>query len=116
MRPSVRQILLLTGTTLAMVASCTPPNAWGQSFGQVERVVEVLAGDELNGDGRGTQPPAGDGGASPWRLGTVSWGSADPVASATQAPEVVWGQFGLGWRGSDGDPRDGVKMGRVVGG
>ena len=70
-------------------------------------------------DGRGAQPPSGDGGASPWRLGTVSWGSApgaDPVASATQAPDVVWGQFGLGWRGSDGDPRDGVKMGRVVGG
>ncbi|MCP4654599.1 MAG: hypothetical protein GY856_04165, partial [bacterium] len=36
--------------------------------------------------------------------------------SATQAPEVVWGQFGFGWRGNDGDPRDGVKMGRVVGG
>ena len=49
MRPSVRQILLLTATTLAMVASCTPPIAWGQSFGQVKRVVEVLAVDEVNG-------------------------------------------------------------------
>ncbi|MCP4654550.1 MAG: RHS repeat protein, partial [bacterium] len=67
--------------------------------------------------GRGAQPPGSSGdGASRWRLGTVSWGSTagDPVATATQAPGVVWGQFGFGWRGNDGDQRDGTKIGRMA--
>ena len=68
--------------------------------------------------GRGAQPPGSSAdAASRWRLGTLSWGStagSDPVATATQAPGVVWGQFGFGWRGNDGDQRDGTKIGRVA--
>ncbi len=68
MKHRVKELLLLTGTTLAMVAGGTPPEAWAQdpattpeaellsevrwqftNFGQVERVVEVLAVDDVSG-------------------------------------------------------------------
>ncbi|MCP4573630.1 MAG: hypothetical protein GY838_14825, partial [bacterium] len=66
--------------------------------------------------GPGAQPPGGVGDtASQWRLGTLTWGStADdvPGVSATEPPGTVWGQFSFGWRGTEGDPRDGVKLGR----
>ncbi|MCP4570810.1 MAG: hypothetical protein GY838_00510, partial [bacterium] len=67
--------------------------------------------------GRGAQPPGTEPGApaSQWRLGTVTWGSTmDSVAGVTEPPGTVWGQFALGWRGNDGDPRDGVKQGRIA--
>ncbi len=63
--------------------------------------------------GRGPQPPGvGDDGAARWRLGTVTWGAE--AAGATEPPTTVWGQLGLGWRGNDGDPRDGAKIGRLA--
>ncbi|MCP4662044.1 MAG: hypothetical protein GY856_42110, partial [bacterium] len=67
--------------------------------------------------GRGAQPPGTEPGApeSRWRLGTVTWGSTvDSVAGVTEPPATVWGQFAFGWRGNDGDPRDGVKQGRIA--
>ncbi|MCP4654189.1 MAG: hypothetical protein GY856_02100, partial [bacterium] len=67
--------------------------------------------------GRGAQPPGTEPGTptSKWRLGTVTWGSTvDSVAGVTEPPGTVWGQFAFGWRGNDGDPRDGVKQGRIA--
>lgn len=64
----------------------------------------------LGGDG--AQPPSG---GADWKLGTMTWGSmpgADPVNSATSPPDEIWGRFGFGYRGNQGDPRDGAKIGR----
>jgi len=38
----------------------------------------------------------------------------DPEFTATQAPTQVWGRFGFGYRGHEGDPRDGAKVGRLA--
>ena len=57
--------------------------------------------------GEGDQPPS-----SEWKLGTLTWGAG--AGPATEVPGTTWGQFALGWRGVDGDPRDGVKIGRQV--
>ena len=61
------------------------------------------AGPQAQGD----QPPS-----SKWKLGTLTWGAGD--SGATIAPTTTWGQFAFGWRGADGDPRDGAKIGRQV--
>ncbi|MFL6203232.1 MAG: Ig-like domain-containing protein [Thermoanaerobaculia bacterium] len=65
-------------------------------------------------DGAGPQLP-GNGGdpSSQWKLGTLTWGAAG-TAAATAAPDKVWGQFGFGWRGNEGKPADGAKLGREV--
>ena len=66
--------------------------------------------------GAGPQPPSGTPDAR-WQLGTLVWGGApgaDPVATATSAPPTTWGAFAFGWRGHQGDPRDGAKIGRQV--
>jgi RHS repeat-associated protein len=42
------------------------------------------------------------------KLGTLSWGS---IAGQN---DQIWGQFAYGWRGSEGDPRDGAKIGRLA--
>jgi RHS repeat-associated protein len=63
--------------------------------------------------GAGPQLP-GDGDLSAqWKLGTLTWGAAS-TAAATAVPEKIWGQFGFGWRGNEGTPSDGVKLGREV--
>ena len=65
------------------------------------------AGPQSQGD----QPPS-----SKWKLGTLTWGAGagSGPAAATEVPEHTWGQFAFGWRGMDGDPRDGAKVGRQV--
>jgi RHS repeat-associated protein len=67
-------------------------------------------------DGAGPQAPgfvSGDP-SSRWRLGTITWG-ADPGGSPiVAAPAQVWGQLAFGWRGNDGTPQDGVKIGRLA--
>jgi RHS repeat-associated protein len=65
--------------------------------------------------GAGPQLPGGGEGDpnSKWKLGTLTWGAAGDAA-ATAVPEKVWGQFGFGWRGNEGTPSDGVKLGRQV--
>ena len=64
------------------------------------------AGPQLPGGGEGDPD-------SKWKLGTLTWGAADDDA-ATAVPEKVWGQFGFGWRGNEGTPSDGAKLGRQV--
>jgi hypothetical protein len=67
--------------------------------------------------GAGAQPPVGNSGDAKWKLGTMTWGSmpgADPESTATQTPGQIWGQFGFGYRGHEGDPRDGAKVGRLA--
>ncbi len=59
--------------------------------------------------GQGDQPPS-----SKWKLGTLTWGAGAENGMPTDVPENVWGQFAFGWRGVDGDPRDGAKVGRQV--
>ena len=65
----------------------------------------------------GAGPQLADAGSedpsSQWKLGTLTWGAAG-TATATAAPEKVWGQFGFGWRGNEGTPADGAKLGRKV--
>ncbi|HKH43760.1 MAG TPA: Ig-like domain-containing protein [Thermoanaerobaculia bacterium] len=51
--------------------------------------------------------------ASKWELGTLIWGSAGS-ASPTSAPQTPWAAFGFGWRGNEGTPSDGAKLGRQV--
>ncbi len=51
--------------------------------------------------------------ASDWKLARLSWGSAG-TAGPTTAPAVAWGDFGYGYRGNDGAPSDGTKIGRQV--
>lgn len=51
--------------------------------------------------------------AAKWELGTLTWGSAGSAA-ATAAPQNPWGAFGFGWRGNEGTPSDGAKLGRKV--
>jgi RHS repeat-associated protein len=64
--------------------------------------------------GAGPQVPGYDADQSAaWKLGTLIWGSAG-TAGATAAPQTPWGAFGFGWRGNDGSPSDGVKLGRQV--
>ena len=64
--------------------------------------------------GAGPQVPGYDAGtASAWKLGRLSWGAAGS-AGPTAAPAVSWGDFGYGWRGYDGAPSDGAKIGRQV--
>ena len=62
--------------------------------------------------GGGPQIPGG-GTGSDWKLATLSWGSAGN-AGPTAAPQRSWGQFGYGWRGNEGSPQDGAKLGREV--
>ncbi len=63
--------------------------------------------------GEGPQLPGEAAEAAKWKLGTLTWGAADD-AVATAVPEKVWGQFGFGWRGNEGKPEDGAKLGRQV--
>ncbi|HYU34352.1 MAG TPA: Ig-like domain-containing protein [Thermoanaerobaculia bacterium] len=51
--------------------------------------------------------------SSKWALGTLIWGSGGD-ASATAAPQRTWAAFGFGWRGNEGTPSDGAKLGRQV--
>ena len=46
-----------------------------------------------------------------WQLGSLTWGSLG-TSTATETPAQIWGQFNYGWRGTEGDPRDGAKIGR----
>ncbi|HEX2253191.1 MAG TPA: hypothetical protein VHQ65_07985, partial [Thermoanaerobaculia bacterium] len=50
--------------------------------------------------------------ASEWKLGRMSWGGGG--GAPAEAPAVAWGDFGFGWRGNDGSPADGAKIGRQV--
>ncbi|HSL81419.1 MAG TPA: hypothetical protein VLF66_01500, partial [Thermoanaerobaculia bacterium] len=64
--------------------------------------------------GAGPQVPGGaPDAASEWKLGRMSWGAAG-AAGPTAAPAVSWGSFGFGWRGHEGVPADGAKIGREV--
>lgn len=64
--------------------------------------------------GAGPQVPGFDAGqASAWKLGTLTWGSAG-TSAAPSAPQTPWGGFGFGWRGNEGTPSDGAKLGRQV--
>ncbi|MEM8930713.1 MAG: RHS repeat-associated core domain-containing protein [Acidobacteriota bacterium] len=66
-------------------------------------------------DGRGPQPPDGNPDSAVWRPGTLTWGANGTTAgSPTAVPATTWGQFAFGWRGTEGDPRDGVKIGRLA--
>jgi len=56
----------------------------------------------------GTEP----GSDSVWKLGRLSWGAG--ASAPTAAPTTSWGDFGYGWRGHEGEPSDGVKIGRQV--
>ncbi|HET9768630.1 MAG TPA: hypothetical protein VFS60_17420, partial [Thermoanaerobaculia bacterium] len=62
--------------------------------------------------GAGPQVPGADSQAE-WKLGTLTWGAAEG-ANATSAPGKPWGKFGFGWRGHEGTPSDGAKIGREV--
>ncbi len=62
--------------------------------------------------GAGPQVPDADSQAE-WKLGTLTWGAAEG-ANATSAPGKPWGKFGFGWRGHEGTPSDGAKIGREV--
>jgi RHS repeat-associated protein len=65
-------------------------------------------------DGAGPQVPGYEpGDAASWKLGRMSWGAAGGTAP-TAAPAISWGDFGFGWRGHDGSPADGAKIGREV--
>ncbi|HSF39574.1 MAG TPA: Ig-like domain-containing protein [Thermoanaerobaculia bacterium] len=65
-------------------------------------------------DGAGPQLPGDtDDPSAQWKLGTVTWGGGASTG-ATAAPEKIWGQFGFGWRGHEGTPEDGAKLGRKV--
>jgi len=55
--------------------------------------------------------PEADQGAA-WKLGTLTWGAGS--TSPTAAPQISWGAFGYGWRGNEGTPSDGAKLGRQV--
>ncbi len=62
----------------------------------------------------GAGPQLGDSTpSSKWKLGTLTWGAAEHAA-ATAVPEKIWGKFGFGWRGNEGKPGDGAKLGREV--
>ncbi|HKV12058.1 MAG TPA: polymorphic toxin-type HINT domain-containing protein [Thermoanaerobaculia bacterium] len=64
--------------------------------------------------GAGPQIPGYDADQSAkWKLGALVWGSAGN-APATSAPQTPWGAFGFGWRGNEGQPSDGAKLGRQV--
>lgn len=63
--------------------------------------------------GEGPQLPIESSADSRWKLGTLTWG-AGSSGLATEEPPTVWGQFGFGWRGTEGDPRDGTKIGRMA--
>jgi YD repeat-containing protein len=63
--------------------------------------------------GAGPQVPGGGGAGSEWKLATLTWGAAGS-APATAAPQHAWGAFGFGWRGNEGTPQDGAKLGRQV--
>ena len=70
--------------------------------------------------GRGYQGGAGpqipgveNDAAARWKLGVLMWGAAGS-ATATASPETRWGSFGFGWRGNEGSPSDGAKLGRAV--
>ena len=49
-----------------------------------------------------------------WRLATINFGAGVDSTDTRLADENTWGGFGFGWRGTEGDPRDGAKVGRVV--
>ncbi len=63
-------------------------------------------------DGAGPQTLGDHPPSSTWNLGTMTWGAGDN--GPTTAPSKTWGQFAFGWRGIDGDSRDGAKIGRQV--
>ncbi len=64
--------------------------------------------------GAGPQVPgASPDASSAWKLGRLSWGAVGS-AGPTAAPAVPWGDFGYGWRGYEGAPSDGAKIGRQV--
>jgi RHS repeat-associated protein len=68
-------------------------------------------------DGAGPQPPGPAPGpdSSRWLLGTMTWGSdAGGATSIVQSPQRVWGQLAYGWRGNEGTPQDGAKIGRLA--
>ncbi len=63
--------------------------------------------------GAGPQVPGGGAAGAEWKLATLTWGSAG-ATTAPALPQVTWGSFGFGWRGHEGDPADGAKIGRQV--
>ena len=63
-------------------------------------------------EGAGPQSQGDPSRSSKWKLGTMTWGAG--ASAPTAAPATTWGQFAFGWRGVDGDPRDGAKIGRQV--
>ncbi len=67
------------------------------------------AGPQIPGQSPGVAPEA----SSAWKLGRLSWGAVGS-AGPTAAPAVPWGDFGYGWRGDEGAPSDGAKVGRQV--
>ena len=110
-------------TAIGGLGSLTPSAlgadfAWGGSGRFYGMTTRAAAGTALRlgyWGGSGPQLAGATGGqVSAWQLGTISWGGGGSAQAPTALPEEVWGQFGFGWRGYEGDPQDGVKLGRLA--
>lgn len=102
---------------IGSLSTTTPGATWSRGGGHLYGMsTKGTLGTSLRLGYLGGEGPQLPGGAvssdSKWKLGTLTWGAGG--TSATEVPTTTWGQFGFGYRGSEGDPRDGAKIGREV--